>query len=115
MGQPGRPEPGLPPLGRRRPLHWAVEEAGDVALAFVLEGGPVAPLAPRERLLRRHDLLRAARALLDQQLPCGDWPQQHISGVFNRNCMITYANYRNLFPLWALGEYRSHVLDLGGK
>jgi cycloartenol synthase len=24
----------------------------------------------------------------------GDWPQQHISGVFNRNCMITYANYR---------------------
>ncbi len=28
------------------------------------------------------------------QEPSGDWPQQHISGVFNRNCMITYANYR---------------------
>jgi hypothetical protein len=26
----------------------------------------------------------------------GDWPQQHISGVFNRNCMITYANYRRV-------------------
>ena len=32
----------------------------------------------------------------------GDWPQQSIMGVFNRNCMITYANYRNIFPLWAL-------------
>ena len=36
----------------------------------------------------------AARCLMNSQLPSGDWPQQHISGVFNRNCMITYANYR---------------------
>lgn len=34
------------------------------------------------------------RCLLRQQLPSGDWPQEHITGVFNRNCMITYANYR---------------------
>lgn len=26
----------------------------------------------------------------------GDWPQQTISGVFNHNCMITYANYRRV-------------------
>jgi len=49
----------------------------------------------------------AAAALLRLQLPNGDWPQQRISGVFNRNCMITYANYRNIFPIWALGEVRS--------
>ena len=54
-------------------------------------------------------LHRAAAFLLSAQEPCGDWPQQQISGVFNRNCMITYANYRNIFPLWALGEYQSHV------
>ena len=55
-------------------------------------------------------LHRAATFLLSAQEPCGDWPQQQISGVFNRNCMITYANYCNIFPLWALGEYQSHVL-----
>ena len=36
----------------------------------------------------------AARFLMSMQQPSGDWPQQRISGVFNRNCMITYANYR---------------------
>lgn len=39
-------------------------------------------------------LHRAARFLMRMQEASGDWPQQHISGVFNRNCMITYANYR---------------------
>jgi cycloartenol synthase len=55
-------------------------------------------------------LHRGASFLMGLQMPCGDWPQQHISGVFNRNCMITYANYRNIFPLWALGEYKQHVV-----
>lgn len=32
-------------------------------------------------------------------------------GVFNKNCMITYAAYRNIFPIWALGEYRCRVLQ----
>ena len=33
-------------------------------------------------------------------------------GVFNKNCMITYAAYRNIFPIWALGEYRTQVLQM---
>ena len=39
-------------------------------------------------------LQAAVRYLMSRQLPSGDWPQEHITGVFNRNCMITYANYR---------------------
>jgi len=43
--------------------------------------------------------------LLDRQTDSGDWAQESISGVFNYNCMITYANYRNIFPIWALSRY----------
>ena len=60
-----------------------------------------------------HPLHRASQYLLAQQSENGDWPQQTISGVFNRNCMITYANYRNIFPLWALGMYRNKMLMSG--
>jgi squalene cyclase len=34
-----------------------------------------------------------------------DWPQEGITGVFNRACGITYTAYRNVFPIWALGRY----------
>lgn len=30
-----------------------------------------------------------------EQQPSGDWPQQGISGVFNRSCGITYTAYRD--------------------
>lgn len=39
----------------------------------------------------------------------GDWAQEGITGVFNRNCGITYSQYRNIFPLWALGRYAREV------
>jgi hypothetical protein len=38
---------------------------------------------------------------------------QEIIGVFNKNCMISYSQYRNIFPIWALGEYRCRVLGAG--
>lgn len=43
--------------------------------------------------------------LINIQKSDGDWPQSRITGVFNQNCMITYINYRNIFPLWALGAF----------
>merc|ERR1711988_1951575 len=43
--------------------------------------------------------------LMNKQLPTGDWPQEGITGVFNRSCGITYSQYKNIFPMWALGRY----------
>jgi squalene/oxidosqualene cyclase-like protein len=58
--------------------------------------------APSELLAAR--IQRASRFLVDRQLPSGDWPNEGITGVFNKTCMIHYDNYRRVMPVWALGR-----------
>jgi len=46
---------------------------------------------------------RGVELLLDTQGEDG-WRYDMVYGVFNRNCMINYDNYRYYFPLWALAR-----------
>jgi lanosterol synthase len=59
---------------------------------------------PDEKLIEK-----GIRFLISKQEASGDWPQQAISGVFNKTCMITYTAYRNVFVLWALGRYNKKM------
>ncbi|XP_055874418.1 lanosterol synthase-like isoform X1 [Biomphalaria glabrata] len=45
------------------------------------------------------------RLVMSRQLPNGDWPQENVSGVFNKSCAISYTCYRNVFPIWTLGRF----------
>uniref|UniRef100_A0A3Q2PB37 Terpene cyclase/mutase family member n=1 Tax=Fundulus heteroclitus TaxID=8078 RepID=A0A3Q2PB37_FUNHE len=65
----------------------------------------------------RRAVERGVQLLVDKQLLNGDWPQENISGVFNKSCAISYTSYRNVFPIWTLGRFsRLHPSSpLAGK
>jgi lanosterol synthase len=42
---------------------------------------------------------------MERQQANGEWLQEHIEGIFNRSCAISYPNYKFAFTIWALGRY----------
>lgn len=63
-------------------------------------------------LTDRRPVERAIKFILSRQRAAGDWEQEGISGVFNNSCMISYINYRNIFPIWALGRWMKARKDM---
>ena len=50
-------------------------------------------------------LKHAVQLIMKRQKVNGEWPQEAIEGVFNKTCMISYPNYKFIFPIWALSRY----------
>lgn len=49
--------------------------------------------------------------IMDRQQPNGEWLQEAIEGVFNKSCMISYPNYKFVFPLKAMGLFAKRYPD----
>ena len=65
---------------------------------------------------RSAEVLRGIEFLLNKQKSDGTWDEEEFTGTgFPKYFMIRYHNYRNCFPLMALGRFRSLNIDKGNK
>ena len=48
---------------------------------------------------------RAVKLIMKRQQKNGEWKQEGIEGVFNKSVMISYPNYKFIFPIKALGMF----------
>ncbi|KAG4301936.1 hypothetical protein PCK1_001912 [Pneumocystis canis] len=55
---------------------------------------------------------RGIKLIMSRQQPNGEWKQEGIEGVFNKNCMISYPNYKFSFTIKALGMYAKRYGDV---
>ncbi|KAL3423098.1 lanosterol synthase [Phlyctema vagabunda] len=53
----------------------------------------------------RAPIEKAIKLIMSRQQPNGEWLQEAIEGVFNKSCMISYPNYKFIFPIKAMGMF----------
>lgn len=56
-------------------------------------------------------LKRGIKLLMERQQENGEWLQESIEGVFNKSCMISYPNYKFIFPITALAMFGQRYPD----
>ena len=57
---------------------------------------------------------KGIKYLLNKQQPDGTWEEEFFTGTgFPKYFMIRYHNYRNCFPLMALGKFNKLIEDKG--
>ncbi|MCJ1313005.1 Lanosterol synthase (Oxidosqualene--lanosterol cyclase) [Agyrium rufum] len=54
---------------------------------------------------------KGIKLVIERQKDKGEWAQEGIEGVFNKSCMISYPNYKYIFPIKALGMYAKKFGD----
>ncbi|KAB2110056.1 Lanosterol synthase [Alternaria gaisen] len=59
----------------------------------------------------KEPLEKAVKLIMKRQQANGEWLQEAIEGVFNKSCMISYPNYKFIFPIKALGMYAERFGD----
>ncbi|KAG9245940.1 oxidosqualene:lanosterol cyclase-like protein [Calycina marina] len=59
----------------------------------------------------REPIERGLKLIMGRQQKNGEWKQEAIEGVFNKSCMISYPNYKFVFPIKALGIYARRYGD----
>ncbi|TFK98472.1 terpenoid cyclases/protein prenyltransferase alpha-alpha toroid [Pterulicium gracile] len=64
------------------------------------------------RYPERGPIERGVRLVMGRQLDDGSWPQEAIEGVFNKNCMISYPNFKFSFSIWMLGRADKYLREL---
>ena len=58
------------------------------------------------------EVRRGIQYLLNTQKPDGTWEERYFTGTgFPKHFFIRYHNYRNCFPLMALGQYLQKIKD----
>ncbi|KAK7466088.1 Lanosterol synthase (Oxidosqualene--lanosterol cyclase) [Stygiomarasmius scandens] len=58
---------------------------------------------------------KAVKLVMDRQLEDGSWPQEAIEGIFNKNCAISYPNFKFSFPVWMLGKAHWYLKKMKGE
>ncbi|TIA87278.1 hypothetical protein E3P81_03998 [Wallemia ichthyophaga] len=64
------------------------------------------------RYPHKEPIKRAVRLIMSRQNKDGSWTQEAIEGIFNKNCAISYPNYKFSFTIWALGKAYREVGDI---